>query len=142
MSEEENVPRALPGSALRWATVALLIPAWFALANHCVLGSIAESTASPEGEMSGCPMHSAPAKKKPEAKTPCCKEVRAIVTKCVTAGLPMELMASPEHATHVFATPVRATPEIEALDTGPPDYCSFAELVLQESLLSHAPPVS
>lgn len=87
-------------------------------------------------------MHSAPAKKKPEAKTPCCKEVRAILAKCVTASSPIELMASPEYATHVFAPPIHATLEIEALDTGPPGCSSFAELVLQESMFSHAPPVS
>jgi hypothetical protein len=27
------------------------------------------------------------------------------------------------------------------LDTGPPGACSFAELILQRSLLAHAPPV-
>ena len=127
---------------IRVLVVVLSLTAWFALANHCALGSITESNEPPESEMSGCPMHSAPAKKKPAAKTPCCKQVRAIVAKCVTVRSPVELMASPEYATQVFAAPVRATIEIEELDTGPPGCSSFAELVLQESMLSHAPPVS
>jgi hypothetical protein len=119
--------------------VTLTLAAWFCLSNHCVLGAIAPA---PQTVADSCPMHSAPAKEKPEAKTPCCKQVRAIVAKCVTASPAIELMALPEYAEHFFAPPTRSPLEIEALDTGPPGCFSFAELVLQESMLSHAPPVS
>lgn len=87
-------------------------------------------------------MHSAPAKKKPATKTPCCKEVRAIVAQCVKASAATRLITLSEYVTQIFASPPRLALEIEALDTGPPACFSFAESVLQESMLSHAPPVS
>jgi len=101
------------------------------------------ATADPEPQMSGCPMHSAPAKKKPAAKTPCCKEVRAIVAKCMQVpALEMRLIASQDYAPEIFLRPSCEAIEIDGLDTGPPGRFSFAELVLQESMLAHAPPVS
>jgi hypothetical protein len=93
--------------------------------------------------MSECPMHSAPAKKKPATKIPCCKEVRAIVVKCVQARpVAARVIGLHDYAAEIFREPANVTVEIEALDTGPPGCFSFAESVLQESMLSHAPPVS
>ena len=126
----------------RWATVLVTMCAWLALSNHCALGLVAASAESAP-EMSGCPMHSAPAKKKPAMKTPCCKELRAVIAKCVTAnpgGSP--LIGSREYATGTFASPTHVAIDIRGLDTGPPCRLSFAESVLQESMLSHAPPVA
>jgi hypothetical protein len=122
--------------------VFLTIAAWFCLSNHCALAvvSTAEESAS---QMSGCPMHSAPAKKKPTTKIPCCKELRAIVVKCVQASpVAARLIGLREYATEILREPANVTVEIQALDTGPPGCFSFAESVLQESMLSHAPPVS
>jgi hypothetical protein len=89
-------------------------------------------------------MHSAPEKKEPVSKTPCCKDVRAVVAKSVTNAMPFSLrLAAPcEYAAEIFGLPPRLTLEIDGLDTGPPGCLSFAELVLQESTLAHAPPVS
>jgi hypothetical protein len=125
-----------------WSTVLITIAAWVLLSNHCALGVLALS-AETAVEASGCPMHSAPVhKKKPAAKIPCCKEVRAIVaTKCVTASPAMELVVLSDYATRDIA-PTRGAVEVESLDTGPPGCLSFAELVLQESMRAHAPPVS
>ena len=118
----------------------LTIAAWFFLSNHCALGGIAPV---PEAVTDACPMHSAPAKKKPASKTPCCKEVRAVIAKCVTAqAAVVRLIATRDYATEIFAAPMRVTVEIHGLDTGPPGCLSFAESVLQESMLAHAPPVS
>ena len=47
-----------------------------------------------------------------------------------------------DHAADLFLKPPRIAIEIDGLDTGPPKCLSFAESVLQESMLSHAPPVS
>jgi hypothetical protein len=122
--------------------VVISIAAWFALSNHCALGTIAAPTET-ESAMSGCPMHSAPAKKKPATKTPCCKEVRAVVAKCGPAtGLGMRPLGSPEYATEIFSRPSGGAIETDGQDTGPPGLFSFAELVLQKSMLAHAPPVS
>jgi hypothetical protein len=88
-------------------------------------------------------MHPSPAKKKPATTPPCCKDLRAIVAKCVTAH-PVDLrpVGSRDYATALLGQPKGAGLEIEVLDTGPPGCLSFAESVLQESMLSHAPPVS
>jgi hypothetical protein len=129
-------------SAARSLAVGISMAAWFALSNHCALGTIAASTET-ESAMSGCPMHSAPAKKKPAAKIPCCKDVRAVVAKTVTAaGSAVRIIGAETFATGSVELSSRFPSEIEVLDTGPPERISFAELVLQESMLAHAPPVS
>jgi hypothetical protein len=128
--------------AARSLLVVLSLTAWFALSNHCALGTV---SAPPESnqQIDGCPMHSAPEKKKPAAKTPCCKEIRALVAKCVTASpSALRLIGLQNYATAISPLPPRLAIAIEELDTGPPHSLSFAESVLQESVLSHAPPVS
>jgi hypothetical protein len=119
--------------------VLFMIAAWFCLSNHCVLGMIASPT-----EADGCPMHSAPAKKKtPLPKTPCCKEVRAVEAKCVGSAVANVRPVCPrDYAVEICRPLPRVAIEVEGLDTGPPGRISFAELVLQESMLAHAPPVS
>jgi hypothetical protein len=102
-----------------------------------------ESAAQVESEDGGCPMHSSPAKKKSAAKAPCCKDVRAVVAKWVGANpTALRLTGSRDYATAIVARATPAAHEIESLDTGPPGCFSFAESVLQESMLAHAPPVS
>jgi hypothetical protein len=125
----------------RAAAAFLSIAAWFCLSNHCVFGTVAPSVPA-ESEAGGCPMHSVPAKKKSAPKPPCCKEVRAILAKCVTANpAVVRLIAAPDYATLINPPPTAATLEIAEIDPGPPGL-SFAESVLQESMLSHAPPLS
>jgi hypothetical protein len=128
--------------AARSLVVLLSLAAWFALSNHCALGVLERSTEF-TSEISGCPMHSAPAKKKPSAKISCCKDIRATVTKSVAANpIAPRLTGSCDYAPKLLLKPARIATEIEGLDTGPPNCFSFAETVLQESMLSHAPPVS
>ncbi len=121
--------------------VVLTLAAWFSLSNHCALGAV---TPISKAASSSCPMHSVPAKQKPATKTPCCKDVRAVVAKGVTASAAgVRLIAVRDYATEIFSQqPARVVIEFENLDTGPPGWMSFAESVLQESMLSHAPPVS
>ena len=128
----------------RCMIVLITIIAWLALSNHCLLGSNLDSgKAEQPPEASGCPMHSAPVKQKPAVKTPCCKEIRALVAKCVTASpAAMRLIGSREYTAAIFLRPLRVALEVDGLDTGPPGCPSFAESVLQESMLSHAPPLS
>ena len=120
--------------------VVVTLAAWFSLSNHCALGAVVP-VSKPASE--SCPMHSAPAKKKPATKTPCCKEVRAVVAKGVSANpAALRLIGSRDYATEILARPPHTAREIEGLDTGPPGGFSFAESVLQESMFSHAPPRS
>jgi hypothetical protein len=131
------------GMTARSTVVVLSLTAWFLLSTHCALGVIAASSeAAPEAE--GCPMHSSPAKKKPISKTPCCKDLRAVVAKILNKVAPL-LSRSVErfdYGAENFRVPPQVVFEIGGLDTGPPGCLSFAELVLQESMRAHAPPVS
>jgi len=137
--------RAAKVNGARSVFALVTIAAWFCLSNHCALGlALPAPEVVTTAETGGCPMHSAPANKKPVSKTPCCKEVRAVVAKCVTRAAPFRLrFAAPcDYAAGIFKLPPRVVLEIGGLDTGPPGCFSFAELVLQESMRAHAPPVS
>ena len=86
-------------------------------------------------------MHSAPAKKKPATETPCCKQLRAVMAKCVTANpAALRIIRVGDYVTETLARPAQVAIDLEAHDTGPPGCFSFAESVLQEGLLAHAPP--
>jgi hypothetical protein len=125
----------------RCAAVAITICSWIAVSNHCALAAVAtEIKAQTE-----CPFHSGPAKQKQQSsQLQCCKILRAVAfaqskawtrddTNFHDANFPVEpglwLVYSLRTAAPLL------------LDTGPPLRAfSFAELVLQQSLLAHAPP--
>jgi hypothetical protein len=120
------------------------IVAWFTLSNHCALGSAVSGDDS-QTEADDCPMHSSPAKQKPPVKTPCCKELRAVVVKSAAKVVTFSVRpaGSMDYAvTERFIPLVVPVSPLLRLDTGPPRAFSFAEVVLQESVLSHAPPLS
>lgn len=127
----------------RSATVLLTIAAWICLSNHCALGFSAPP-AEAVVEAGQCPMHSAPAKQKPATHLPCCKDLRAVAAAAVksVAGIAMQSVASQDYAAEGFLPPPHVAIETFALDTGPPGAITFAESVLQRSILVHAPPVS
>jgi hypothetical protein len=127
----------------RAAFALLSIAAWFSLSNHCALGAITRPVETGV-ETSECPMHSAPAKKKPAAKLPCCKDLRAVAAKAAanTLPAPIRFVGAREYAVEIFVSPPRLAIAVDGLDTGPPGRFSFAESVLQQSILAHAPPLS
>lgn len=146
MSDQtEMAVRTTLRRAGRCTTALLTLAAWLVLSNHCLFGFTEASGDDSNAPADECPMHAAaPAKEKPAAKIPCCKEIRAVVAKAVTKTLTLAArsFAGQGFATAAFQTPPRLTAERQALDTGPPGLLSFAESVLQESMLAHAPPVS
>ncbi len=139
--------------ASRSVVVALAMLAWLAASNHCAIaGRLAAqqlANASEDGMPSDCPMH---AKHKPSESQKkndcgglmCCNNLPA------TSSVPAKLVANPlwTGALISFFLPAildTSTPPSNVsyfLDTGPPGRGSFVELVLQRSLLAHAPPVS
>ena len=131
------------GTSMRWGTVLLTIAAWFCLSNHCAFG-LSASPAEAVVEAGQCPMHSAPAKQKPAPHLPCCKDLRAVASPVVksVAAFAQQLVGSQEYAAEIFLPPPHLAIELYALDTGPPGALTFAESVLQRSILAHAPPVS
>lgn len=125
----------------QWATVLLTIAAWILLSNHCALG-LSGTLVEADSELGACPMHSAPAKGKPAANLPCCKELRALAShagKSVAAGV-SQLVGVRDYVAAIFLMPPRLAARVLALDTGPPHSLSFAESILQRSILAHAPP--
>jgi hypothetical protein len=126
----------------RWATVLLTLAAWLVISNHCALG-LDETAAKSDAESGGCPMHSVPVKKKQApVNLPCCKDLRAVAphaVKNLTATMG-QLVGVRDYAASILPVPLRLTPLLLALDTGPPHALTFAESILQRSLLAHAPP--
>ncbi len=130
-------------SIKRIATVLLVSIAWFALSNHCVLG--AACAPGTDSIAKSCPMHmkssgKAPAKEK-DPGPPCCKTLRAVIVAKINASantldfIPKPFLAGASSV--VISRPSRC---LHALDTGPPGALSFSEIVLQRSILAHAPP--
>ena len=141
MSDQKNMlSRGVRSMTGKWAIVLVTIGAWLLLSNHCVLGL--GETAKPDSESSGCPMHSAPAKEKPAANLPCCKDLHALAPHAVKniAAVVSQLVGGYDYFASICLTPPRLTAQLLALETGPPDSLSFAESILQRSILAHAPP--
>jgi hypothetical protein len=130
-------------SSARGAIIVVAICSWFAISNHCVFAGLATKTDAAPPE---CPFHSKPAKQeKQSAGVQCCKILRAVVPVVTknwmrddTNFSGVDLHSEERAGTEYFRTALTPLP----LDTGPPDAHSFAELVLQRSLLAHAPPLS
>jgi hypothetical protein len=126
---------------IRCAVVAIAICSWIAVSNHCAFAAVASEIGK---EQADCPFHSKPAKQKEQSShVQCCKVLRAVVfaktndwarddAKFCNASFPVQ-------AGMFFAYSSRAVTPL-LLDTGPPGAFSFAELILQRSLLAHAPP--
>lgn len=133
-----------PSRTCQSLTALLTIAAWFCVSNHCALGLGSRPALAAPAEASGCPMHSAPAEKKPAANIPCCKELRAIASHAVKNinAVVRQAVGVRDYGAAIFVTPPRLPIGLLALDTGPPYLVSFAESILQRSLLAHAPPAS
>jgi hypothetical protein len=128
-------------SGLRGAIVVVAICAWFAISNHCVFAALATNS-TPSRE---CPFHSKPAKQQKQSTgAQCCKILRAVASVPAKSWARDDTKLSDadayrgEHALTIAYSQTTLVPL--SLDTGPPGVRSFAELILQRSLLAHAPP--
>jgi hypothetical protein len=128
----------------RIAIVTVSIVAWFSISNHCAMGALIAKTNSAAAQMHCHGTQPAPSNKNSEGKTPCCKVLRATMTndaKTVQVAnkdfLPIQ---SAIIAQVFFANEAQLHRTPLELDTGPPFAGSFAESVLQRSILAHAPP--
>jgi hypothetical protein len=125
----------------RSATVAIAICSWLAISNHCAFGAVA----APVGEtQSACPFHSKPAKQeKHSAGVQCCKTLRAVVPTVAKSWTRNDTdFSDVDLCFQEFALIAYSRSQLGPLllDTGPPGAHTFAELILQRSLLAHAPP--
>jgi hypothetical protein len=127
-------------SGARGAIVVVAICSWFAISNHCAFAALAAKT---DTESHGCPFHSKP-KEKPSGEAQCCKILRAVTPAATKSWARDDAKLSNAGdcwSERAFAvTDSQTTPAPLLLDTGPPNAHSFAELILQRSLLAHAPP--
>jgi len=126
----------------RCLIIAIAICSWFAISNHCAFAALATKTDSVQA---GCPFHSKPAKQEKQSTgTQCCKILRAVAsvaTKSWTrddAKFSEADLYDDERALITAYSQTTLAPLF--LDTGPPNAHSFAELILQRSLLANAPP--
>jgi hypothetical protein len=121
---------------------AITICSWFAISNHCALAATATKT---DLAQAACPFHSKPSKQKEQSsQLQCCKILRAVVlaqskTWARDPGNFSDVDLLIEESALMARSLRSAAPLL--LDTGPPRAFSFAELILQQSLLAHAPPV-
>ena len=123
----------------RLAIILLTIAAWLVASDHCALAGV---LLQPSVEDS-CPGHSsAPEKTPDQGELPCCKALSATLAPAkISAGYDLNFFGIQPYLETDFPLVFEhsSVPSAE-LDTGPPEIPTFAELVLQRSLLAHAPP--
>lgn len=130
------------GRVSRFFLVIMTMAAWFAISNHCVLGAIEAQAGKP---MAHCHGHQPSPAQSPggDQESPCCKTLRATVATPVKAP---EVQPDASLFVYDFVAQIHAFDDrqLEGVsyfsDTGPPGSSTFAELVLQRSILAHAPP--
>jgi hypothetical protein len=136
-----TIEHSMKASA-RCVIVALALCSWISISNHCALGAIATKSEPAQNE---CPFHSKPAEsQQPAAGIQCCKILRAVVPVVTKSWARDDAkFSSIDPRVDEFALVARShtTPAPLFLDTGPPKARTFAEVILQRSLLAHAPPV-
>lgn len=124
---------------------AIVALCWLLAANHCVVAGLLPRAAAPAGEHQECPGHPAP-KDDGQSRdcdgSGCCKALSAPVALSKNlVGYDLAIFGTSEFPlTQLAAAPQMRAGLILELDTGPPDASSFAESVLQRSILAHAPP--
>ena len=126
-------------STARLLVVAAMLLSWLGITNHCALVRL-RPTSQAKTEHAHC--HGGPAKELPMDSRECCKTLHA----SLPAKAEVKFDAS-KFQLHFFAAAVTLAADITnsaaavfIFDHGPPRSFSFAESVLQRSLLSHAPP--
>jgi hypothetical protein len=126
----------------RCAAVAIAICSWIAVSNHCAFAAVTTEIDKAQTE---CPFHSKPAKQRERSsQVQCCKVLRAVLlaktkswARDDTSFSDVDLCV--EECALIASSSSTSAPLL--LDTGPPGQAfSFAELILQQSLLAHAPP--
>jgi hypothetical protein len=144
--KKQTVLRARRAMTLRWTTVTLAAVSWLAVSNHCALGLATVGIHQPATVSAhDCCASEVPAQPKPakDPATPCCKTLQAL---SVSPANSFEVSVTTfVRGPLVFSTPTIAPPwaapvAYRFLNTGPPGGKTFAESVLQRSLLAHAPP--
>jgi len=129
---------------LRLPIVAIGAVAWLAISNHCALGAFQGIAKMPMTSCHGAtPTNESPVKPDHKDGVECCKVLRATLLKPSTNLLPGNIGIV--GAYDFFVVLISSGQESRSIklierDLGPPGADSFAESVLQRSVLAHAPP--
>ena len=133
--------RYLPQRAFIAVIVAV---AWLAISNHCALAAMQGAARMTMPGCHGCgASKSAPAKDGKANGIECCKVLRATLLTISKSFAEFDKLAFTEQPDFVGLIVAPGNPQLTdslELDTGPPFLRSFAENVLQRSILAHAPP--
>jgi len=139
---EEEVVKRTRDKLIPVSIVVVTGLAWISISNHCALGALIAKTDSAVAPMHCHGNQPAPSKKSNDDEMPCCKMLRATITseaKIVEAASQNFVPIQNWILSEVISAPATQLSPLE-LDTGPPFSRSFAESVLQQSILAHAPP--
>ena len=133
----------LASQLTRVVIVLVTIVAWFVASDHCALAGMLQRAAAAAPAEESCPGHSQPEKKQSSSELPCCKTLTATTaTAKITTGYhASQFVLQPYFAADFQPFVTHPEKPLLELDTGPPDLRTFAESVLQRSLLAHAPPL-
>lgn len=129
-------------------TISLLaITAWLFAANHCIVAELLPQTPVPSAEHEHCPGHPAPVGEQKSNGcdgSSCCKSLSAplALSKTVVQFDMLSFATKDYPAASSIDLGELHLALIAEVDTGPPRSTSFAESVLQRSILAHAPPVA
>jgi hypothetical protein len=130
-------------SMARLLTVIITAVGWFFISNHCVLAELQDAPKAKLNCHQPCCGAQPPAKSKSKSAVECCKTLRATLAGAAKdfAGYDTSLFALQLYFIGpVISTNDSAPTPVFELDTGPPFVNTFAESVLQRSILAHAPP--
>ena len=134
------VTRQCP-NLLRGSVIVVTLIAWFSISNHCAL---AVFTSTPDAAAIHAHCHgsaSEPVNNNTEEEVPCCKVLRATITGSIDVPSHQQTGVQDFVATELLSIEEdHVQPLPEEIDTGPPFASSYAELILQRSVLAHAPP--
>jgi len=130
---------------IRIGIMLVMSVAWFAIVNHCALAGLLAMQAKPTiANCHHCASDQSPAKDKSANGSECCKTLHATfvtVAKKLVGHDTLLFALQPYFAAPVIlANDPKGTLRGGELDTGPPFAKTFAESILQRSILAHAPP--
>jgi hypothetical protein len=118
--------------------------AWLLISNHCALAVVLRGDLLASEHAHCHKSQPAPENESGDEQVPCCKILRATIGNSLNSiGINAQFWQAFYYAENVIPVsrdlPFTSMVSTE-FDTGPPFATSFAELILQHSLLSHAPP--
>ena len=132
-------------SFARGAVAFVTALAWFSISNHCAFGGmVAAHSHSPATAMHCHGSQPTPAKQNGEESVSCCKVLKALEAKAPTlTPNTFDFVLKEYFPGAILPIVSESHGLLIACDSGPPAGAfSFSELILQRSLLAHAPPIS